>query len=250
VNVAVLGPGGVGGLIGAALARAGEDVTIVARESTARLIAADGISVSSVLLGEFVARPRVVSQLRQPVDVLLVATKATGLGAGLPRIESEPRLVVPLLNGLDHMSLLRQRFGSEVVAAGVIRIEADRVAPARIVHSSPHVRVDLASDDHRLRPALRRLAATLRGARVPAEIGDDEAQILWGKLVRVNALACTTSACDRPIGFIRSDLHWRGELLGCIAEAASAANAAGARIDPARPLAELDNAHPELGSSL
>ncbi len=249
-SIAILGPGGVGGFIAAALARAGEGVTVIARESTAELIAARGIDVQSVRLGNFVARPSSTPLLQAPVDVLLIATKATGLRASLERVAAEPSLVVPLLNGLDHMTPLRERFGPRSVAAGAIRIEADRPAPGRIVQSSPFLRVDLAADDPALGRALERLAATLLAAGIPAEIGPSEAQILWSKLVRLNALACTTSASDRPIGLIRSDPEWRAALVGCIEEAAAVANADGASIDPAVRLAELDDAHAELSSSM
>ena len=51
-SIAVLGPGGVGGFIAAALARGSEDVTVVAREQTAELIERDGITVQSVRLGD------------------------------------------------------------------------------------------------------------------------------------------------------------------------------------------------------
>lgn len=249
-TIAVLGPGGVGGFLAAALARAGEDVVVVAHEETAALIARSGLAVDSVRLGSFAARPKATSSLKGGVDVLFVATKATTLPEALRRIETQPALVVPLLNGLDHMSVLRERFGPERVAAGAIRIEADRPAPARIVQTSPFLRVDLAADDGALKPALERLAATLEDAGVPAAIGPSEAQILWSKLVRLNALACTTSAADRQIGFIRSDPEWRAALKRCIAEAAAVANAEGAVIDSAEPLAELDAAHGELGSSM
>jgi 2-dehydropantoate 2-reductase len=97
---------------------------------------------------------------------------------------------------------------------------------------------------------LRELAATLERAGIPATIGPSEAQILWSKLVRLNALACTTSAADRPIGYIRGDPEWREALIACIGEAAAVANADGADVDPAVALAELDDAHAELGSSM
>jgi len=249
-TTAVLGPGGVGGFIGAALTRAQDDVLIVARESTATLIDAEGISVRSVRLGEFVARPRAAPRLTERVDVLIVATKATGLDEALDRVDTRPRLVVPLLNGLDHMAVLRSRFGESRVAAGTIRIESDRPMPGRIVQTSPSLRVELASDRGALATALERLATTLRAADVPVEIGPSEAQILWSKLVRLTALACTTSASDRTIGSIRSDPEWRAALVGCIEEASAVANADGASIDPAARLAELDEAHPGLGSSM
>ena len=234
----------------AALARADEDVVVVAREPTAAVLARAGIEVRSALLGDFIARPGAVSSLRERVEVLIVATKATGLQESLTQVRAPPRLVVPLLNGLDHMELLRAHFGDACVAAGTIRIESDRPAPGLIVQTSPFLRIDLAADDPALHPALESLATRLREAEIPVEIGPSEAQILWAKLVRLNALACTTSAVDRPIGFIRSDPEWRGVLVACLEEAAAVANAEAARIVAADALAELDQAHAELGSSM
>ena len=248
-SIAVLGPGGVGGFIAAALTRAGEDVTVVARGQTAALIERDGITVQSVRLGDFESRPAATTELVDSVDALIVSPKATGLEDALGRIQTQPRLVVPLLNGLEHMSLLRERFPGRV-AAGVIRIESDRPAPGQIIQTSPFLRVDLASDDPGLDSSLNGLAETLRRAGIPVEIGTAEAQILWSKLVRLNALACTTSACDCQIGFIRTDPSWRAALEACINETAAVANAEGASIDPAALLAELDEAHAELGSSM
>lgn len=249
-TIAVLGPGGVGGFLAAALARAGADVTVVARAATSELIARDGIAVRSVRLGEFTGRPAATPTPSRNVDVLIVTTKATGLLAALDRITSDPGLVIPLLNGLEHMTVLRRRFGAQRVAAGVIRVESDRPEPARIVQTSPFLRVDLATDDARLRPALQDVAALLEKSGIPTKIGPSEAQILWAKLVRLNALACTTSACDCRIGFIRSDPEWRAALVGCIEETSAVANADGANIDPDATLAELDEAHAELGSSM
>ena len=249
-SIAVLGPGGVGGFVAAALARAGEDTIVVARPETARVIERDGIHVRSVRLGEFTATPRAVEALREPASTLIVATKANALEAALGRIESGPGIVVPLLNGLDHMRLLRERFSPERVAAGTIRIDSMRAAPGRIVQSSPFLRIDLASDDPALEPALRELAGTFARAEIPAEIGPSEVQILWSKLVRLNALALTTSVTDKPVGFIRSDPEWRAALEACMVEAAAVARAEGADVDPAARMAELDAAHPGLESSM
>lgn len=249
-SIAVLGPGGVGGFLAAALSRAGNHVIVVARESTTEVIAAKGIEVRSVRLGDFTAAPAAAATLQTEVDVLLVAVKTNALDAALGRIEAEPALLVPLLNGLDHVQRLRHRFGAGRVAAGTIRIESNRSEPRVIVQTSPFLRVELAADDPTLHPRLARLQAALERAGVPALVGPNEARILWSKLVRLNALACTTSASDRPIGFIRTDPHWRAALEACIAETAAVANADGAGIDPAAILAELDAAHPELGSSM
>lgn len=248
--IAILGPGGVGGFLAAALDRANEDVLVIARRQTAQSISRQGIELRSARLGDFRARPRAAEALSDPVEVLLVATKAMGLEDALRRIEAEPQVVVPLLNGLDHMPLLRRRFGSAHVAAGAIRIESDRPAPGLVVQSSPFLRVDLAADQPQVRKRLAQVADALTRASVPVEIRSSEAQVLWSKLVRLNALALTTSATGRRLEFIRSDREWRAALEACIAEAAAVADADGAQIDPAAPIAELEDAHPELGSSM
>jgi 2-dehydropantoate 2-reductase len=247
-SLAILGPGGVGGFLAGAFARAGEDALVVAREATAGLITDQGLEIRSVRLGDFTAHPPAVSKLERAVDGLIVTTKAPTLEAALERIEAVPRVVVPLLNGLDHMAVLRDRFGRDRVAAGAIRIESDRPREGTIVQTSPFLRVDLASDEPELRGALSDLAGALERASVPAELGVSEAQILWSKLVRLNALALTTSAYDVPVGVIRT--QHRAVLEACISEAAAVANADGARIDPRTPLKELDDAHAELGSSM
>jgi 2-dehydropantoate 2-reductase len=248
-GIAVLGPGGVGGFVAAALHRGGAEVTVVARERTAAAISERGIEVRSAILGEFTARPPAVAKLDQPADVLLVATKASGLSSALERIESEPALVVPLLNGLDHLELLRERWAGRV-AAGVIRVESDRPASGQVVQTSPVCRVDLAAEDRALAGRLPGLADALRKSGIEVRIEGSERHVMWSKLARLNALALTTSASDQPIGVVREDPRWRSALERCVAETVAAANADGAGIDPAASLAELLDAPADLGSSM
>jgi 2-dehydropantoate 2-reductase len=249
-SFAILGPGGVGGFLAAVLARAGNDVTVVARDPAAESIASDGIRVRSVRLGDFEARPAALGSLDGPVDALLVATKATGLEDALARVAGlDPSIVLPLLNGLDHLEVLRERFGTRAVA-GSIRIESTRVATGEIEQTSGFLRVDLASDDPAMQGPLERLAAALDEAGVPTRVMESEAQAMWGKLVRLNALACTTSAWDLPLGAIRSDPVRRAALEACVREAAAVAEAEGAHVSPEATMAELDDAHAELRTSM
>jgi 2-dehydropantoate 2-reductase len=165
-------------------------------------------------------------------------------------VQSAPGLVVPLLNGLEHMEPLRSRFGASSVAAGVIRIESDRPAPGEIVQTSPSARIDLAADDPALGARVATLGSALATAGIGLRIGASERQVLWSKLARLNALALSTSASDRSIGFVRTDPRWRSALQGAIAETVAVANADGAQLQCAETLAELDQAQAELGSSM
>jgi 2-dehydropantoate 2-reductase len=251
VRIAILGPGGVGGLLAGVLERSGNEVTVVARESTAALINERGIRISSVTFGDFLSRPRAVARLQQETDALIVATKSSGLQAALERIAIEPPLVLPQLNGLDHIAVLRRRFEPSSVIAGSIRVEADRPEPGVVVHTSPFLLVSMASADRAMAPAIERLEQALSDAGVPTKVLDSEAQVMWSKLVRLNALACTTSAYDKLLGEIRDTPVLRADLIGAIEEASAVGQAEGATdVDAARAIEELEKAHATLGSSM
>jgi len=251
MKIAVLGPGGVGGLIAGLLERAGTPVVVVAQEATAEAISARGLRVDSVSFGEFVAHPRTVVSLEEQVNVLIVATKASGLRSALERVVGQPKLVLPLLNGLDHIPLLRERFGADTVLAGTIRVEADRPEPGVVVHTSQFLLVEMASHDPAARGEMEALAQMLKDAGVSARVEESEAQVMWSKLVRLNALACTTSAFGKLLGEIRSTPELRDALVGAIEEGCAVGRAEGATdVDPAIALGELELAHDTLGSSM
>jgi 2-dehydropantoate 2-reductase len=260
----------VGGLLAGVLDRSGTEVVVVARPSTVATIAADGLRVSSVTFGEFVSRPAAVPLLEEPVDGLIVATKAAGLEEALERIPGEPRVVLPLLNGLDHLAILRERFPADSVLAGSIRVEADRPAPAVVVHTSPFLLVEMACRtptaveeasggapaEHRGGTGMQAIAEALSDASVPVRVGwplspRSEAEVMWSKLVRLNGLACTTSAYDLLLGEIRSRPELRRDLVGAITEGCTVGYAEGAMdVDADRAIAELERAHDTLGSSM
>jgi 2-dehydropantoate 2-reductase len=145
---------------------------------------------------------------------------------------------------------LRSRFTSGSVAAGSIRVEADRPEPGVVVHTSRFLLVQMASADPASQAAMEQLAAALNDAGVKAQILESEAQVMWSKLVRLNALACTTSAYDKLLGEIRSTPALRADLEGAIEEASAVGRAEGADVVAATAISELDRAHDTLGSSM
>src|SRR4051794_23876455 len=193
---AVLGPGGVGGLLAALLSRSGSAVTCVAEASTTQAIAMSGIRVESAKFGDFVAPVAAAERLSEPVDVCLVTVKATQLTDALDRLPSDvvgSALIVPLLNGVEHIELLRQHYPDATVVAATIRVESSRTAPGVIRHDSPFVGVELAANG-RSGPAFGRLADQLDRAGVAVDVSDDAATVMWSKLTFLTTLALLTTA--------------------------------------------------------
>jgi 2-dehydropantoate 2-reductase len=194
-TIAILGSGAVGALIGAELTRAGVAMTLVTTERSAEAIARDGVTVTSPRFGDHTIAVDAQTHLGIAPDVLVVAVKAPHLQAAIARIAGNPGVVVPLLNGVDHVAALRARFAR--VVAGTVRVQAHREGPTHVVHRAPFLTVTIAQ------PGVPALAGALQAAGIGTVRGGLEADVLWGKLSRLAALALATTAADAPLGDVR-----------------------------------------------
>ncbi len=242
---AVLGLGGVGGLIATLLSAGGHSVTAIVRSDPnermdVSLERPDGTIVRGTI--------RSVTALDGEVDVLWVAPKATQLRDALHAVASlRPSLVVPLLNGIDHMSVLRDVFGNDVLVPATISVETEKLAPGRFRQSSPFINLTLA---HNAEPALAPATHTLAGFGVDVRYIDDEQTLLWSKLVFLAPLALATSAAGEPLGFVRDTPEWRERLEAAVREVAAVALACGASVEAHGALELIGRANPGMRSSM
>ncbi|BDM74261.1 2-dehydropantoate 2-reductase (plasmid) [Streptomyces nigrescens] len=250
-RVAVLGPGGVGGLIGALLARAGHRVRCLAGERTAATLRRDGLRVESTQYGHFTAAVEADTCLREPVDAVFVTVKQTALDEALGRVPADilgDALVVPLLNGLDHLPVLRRRYPAARVVAGTIKVEATRTAPGHIVHTSPFARLELAAPPAGFAAPLDRLADCLRQAGLGVTLRTDETAMIWDKLAFLAPFALLTTRYRADLGAVRSER--RPELVAVLDEITAVARAAGAPMTVDTLLSFFDGAPQTMKSSM
>ena len=250
LRVAVLGPGGVGGLLAALLARAGNSVLVLAGETTARAIAEHGIRVESRRFGNFHVRVDSAVRLEGQVDACLVTVKATQLERALERVRADVlgnALVVPFLNGIDHVDLLRRAYPSSTVAAATIRIEVARVEPGFIRHTSPFAAVEI-STSVASPERVDRLASQLRTAGLDVRLREDERAMLWDKLVLLAPIALLTTHERANVGAVRA--RRRDDALALISEVAATARAEGAVIDTQAVVRIFDSVPESMESSM
>jgi 2-dehydropantoate 2-reductase len=249
-RVAVLGPGAVGGLLGALLARRGDEVTCLAPPATAAHIAANGLELRSPMLGDAKVAVRAATRLEEPVDACLVTVKATQLERAVEAVPPEALgggLVVPFLNGVDHVGWLRERYPPDQVVAATIAVESTRVAPGVIEHDSPFVIVQVAhgpADPDRVEG----LAARLAEVGLDVSVRDSEAFALWAKLGLLAPIALLTTWAGVPIGEARS--RHPDELVALAREAAQAALAEGVTLDPEVTVGRLQALPASMKSSM
>jgi 2-dehydropantoate 2-reductase len=227
-SAGILGPGAVGGALAVRLANAGVPVICVAHPEAAGLIALAGLVVESSE-GTTTARTEVVEQLAKPVGLLLVTVKAPALEDAIERVDPDAvadGVVVPLLNGLEHMDVLRARFGERVAAGSISHFQAYRVGRVQIVEATPSPVITIASESV-AHSRVEAAADMLRQGRIDVRVGQSEKRVLWHKLARIAPLAAATAASGRTVGELRNDPAWRPRLDGAIVEACAVAEADG-----------------------
>jgi 2-dehydropantoate 2-reductase len=249
-RVAVLGPGAVGGLLGALLARRGDEVICLAPPATAAHIAANGLELRSPMLGDAKVAVRAATRLEEPVDACLVTVKATQLERAVEAVPPEALgggLVVPFLNGVDHVAWLRERYPPEQVVAATIAVESTRVAPGVIQHDSPFVIVQVGhgpADPGRVEA----LAARLAEVGLDVTVRDSEALALWSKLCLLAPIALLTTWAGVPIGEARE--RHPDKLVALVREATQAALTDAVELDPEAIVKRLQALHASMKSSM
>ena len=221
---AILGAGGVGGLIGACLAHAGASVTLVVRpESVAQQ--PKQLHLESPY-GKFDVEVAVSAEV-PACDVLWLTVKATQFETALQAIRNPDavRAIVPLLNGIDHIAVLRAKYGAERVIPATIAVETERVKPGYIVHRSPFARLNVLSAGKDL---LGGMLEQLEKIGFTCRFIDDEPTLMWGKLVFLGPFALCTTVADKSVGEIMSDRQWRAQGEACVREVCAVAVAEGA----------------------
>ena len=222
---AILGAGAIGGLIGTTLAALGEQVTLIVRpeklatypdeltlEQPNRVITAAASHVSS---------------LETPVDLLWIAVKTYQLEDALTSIRTAPGVTIPLLNGVDHVAVLRQRFGQASVVPGTIAVGADRIADGHFRQGSA-VRLTVAAA---AKPLLEGIFHGLE-QRFGFICGfvQNEHTLMWAKLSFLAPFALVTAASGLDKGAVLSDGKWRRDFDDAVSETLAVARAEGAEV--------------------
>ncbi len=237
VSFAVVGAGAVGGYYGARLARAGFDVSLVARGAHLEAIRDRGLWVWSPL-GDLVVHPRAAADPADigVVDVVLYAVKtydnATALPL-LPALVGPDTVVLTLQNGVASAEVVGAVVGRERVLAGPTHIATALVAPGLIEQTGLHRRIvfgEVADPGAAPSARVEALAEAFLKADIQAEPVADARIALWEKFVYLAPFAAVTGASRQPAGVVWSTPALRTTLEAAFAETEAVARAEGIAI--------------------
>jgi 2-dehydropantoate 2-reductase len=238
MKFAILGSGAVGGYFGAKLARAGHDVTFIARGAHLAAIRERGLQVKSPMLGDFtVTAPAEDDTSRVgPVDVVIVAVKAYDNATALPMV---PPLVGPgttvltVQNGVDSASELAAIVGEAAVVGGTAYIATALAAPGLIEQTGSHRKIafgEVFGELPRMSGRVRAIHEALAGADIQSDAVADGRIPIWEKFIFLASLAGFTGATRLPIGPVWADPFIRAQYLEGSREVERVARAEGVNV--------------------
>ncbi|HSV35560.1 MAG TPA: 2-dehydropantoate 2-reductase [Ramlibacter sp.] len=198
LQVAVMGAGAVGSYYGGMLARAGHDVTLIARPQHASAIEREGLRMETQAFDERVRlQARTDACAVQGAGLVLFCVKSTdteAAGADIKPYLGRDTLVLCLQNGVDNADRLRTVLPGQPVAAAVVYVATEMAGPGHVRH---HGRGELVIEPS---AASEAVARALAAAGVPAEISANVRGALWLKLILNCAYNAVSAIAQRPYG--------------------------------------------------
>jgi len=232
--ITVYGAGAIGGITGAALARAGHDVLLVdSAVAHVDAINAAGLTVERDGTAETrMVRAVTPSGLGPDLELVLLAVKSQNTRDALA--ELTPRLsasgvIVSLQNGLSEEQIA-QAVGGQRTLGCLVNWAADWVAPGRIVHGG-HGAFVLGELDGHLSPRVREVAALL-GTVEPTQVTDNVMGYKWAKLIYASLLFATAVVDAHVYDVLERSPAVQRALCRLVGEGLAVADKAGIRIDP------------------
>ena len=207
MRVTVMGSGGTGGYFGGLLARAGEDVTFVARGAHLEAIRRNGLTVRSRLVGDFTVKAAATNDPAQAgtADLVLFCVKSYDTESAAERIRpavGPGTTILPVQNGIDSAERIGHVVGPERVIGGLAAVSSVVKEPGVIEHRAGPDVIQLGEMDGPPSARAERIADALRRAGVKAQVRPDMRVALWEKFVLICGLSGLTALTRLPIGAV------------------------------------------------
>ena len=151
MRVAVMGTGGTGGFYGGLLARAGDDVTFIARGPHLDAIRARGLTVKSRLAGEFIVPGKSTSDPREigRVDLVLFCVKAYDTepaAVSIRPIVGPDTVILSVQNGIDNDERIARAVERGTAVSAAAQVNAHIEAPGIVAQTAGPGRLIFGAD--------------------------------------------------------------------------------------------------------
>ena len=232
LKVAVVGAGGTGAYYGGALAKAGHDVTFIARGSHLDAINKSGLQLNTVLLGDFHLDSPATDDMSSvgPVDLVIFAVKSWGTEtaiADMAGLVGNNTLIISTQNGIDSERLLSDAFGKEHVLGCTATVSSMITSPGVVTQAGGPGSLVVGALTEGQSARVNDLATQCVAAGIAAETHENIELAIWEKFTFICALSGMTALTRKPIGEIFAQESTTQMYLQVLSEVAEVGRASG-----------------------
>jgi 2-dehydropantoate 2-reductase len=257
MRIAVLGSGGIGGYYGARLAKAGHEVSFIARGAHLEAMQRQGLTLrtpdwESTTPVTAVADTRILG----PVDLVLFCVKSydteTAAQALVPLVARDTA-VLTLQNGVDNVAAIVSVVGADAVLAGAVYAALQLVEPGVVLRTGGEGKVVFGEVSGTVTGRVQWIATAFQQSGIPLQVSTDITRVLWEKFLFIAGVGGVTALARSGIGPLLASPEGRALLTTSCEEIAAVALADGAPL-PAdavgRVLAQAATLPPHWRSSM
>ena len=234
MNIVVIGAGGVGGFFGGKIAKAGFDVTFIARGKHLEAIQKNGLQVKSID-GDFMVHPKVtdnISDVKNP-DLIILAVKSwqvEEVAKQIKPIVTKETMVLPLQNGADNVDKLLKHLDKQNVLAGLCKIVSKVESPGVINHFAFVPEIIFGENDNSKTERIKKVKAIFDATGFKNKISEDIHRDIWRKFLFITMVSGIASLTRVVFGEMLKDKNIEKIILDSAHEIKNIANAKGINI--------------------
>ncbi len=232
MKIGIFGIGGVGGIVGGALARNHAETYFYVRGENLKAIRQKGLKVESASLGDFVAHPKLASDNAAELgimDVIILSCKGYNLKeacAAIGPMTGPGTIVISLLNGVIVSDIMEPLLPPCILADGAIRVFSWLTEPGHILQRGL-CSITFGMKDGSRPPQFEEIAALLNRAGIPTTLSADILTDSWIKYVLMGSSSTLYCYYDGPAGKVKEDPNHEAVLRAIVGEMTAAAAAKG-----------------------
>ena len=206
MSILIVGAGAAGGYIGAQLVGAARPVTFLVHPHTLARLRSDGLRIRhGDRIHTYEVNAVTATDLLGPYDVIVVAVRTDAVESAIGDIRNAvcPQTrIVPVMNGLRHLSLLTASFGNERVLGAATRLVTSLLPDGTINEVTAGIDMRIGQLDGGSSDALHRTVAALDVNNIAVTVSSDVIAAMWEKFAFITSTAVLTCLVGEDIGEI------------------------------------------------
>ena len=249
LKVGIVGPGGIGGLL--AILLSNNNTKVICNNSKIDNKKFN-FKLQSKIYGNKIKKIEFSNKKLKFFDIIFISVKYQNLKKAIEKIDTKTnKIIVPLLNGLSHIDILKKKFAQKIVVANIGKTIAYKTKRNLVIHESKNYpEINISLENKTKLKEINFLIKTLKNIKIKVNTDNLDNKVIWTKLIRINTLSAVTALHNSNLGEIRNSNYKKEQLNSILKETILVAKAKGLEFKLKDIMKEIDSFPDTLTTSM